>query len=224
MKNLVTHHKELRKNNWLNTEISYTYNSYGFRSESFDNSSSIEGLLSLGCSYTEGVGIHNEDTFAYQLSKKLGLCNWNLGQGGGGSDTCFRLAHHWVPKLKPKVVIMLTPDLLRTELLWNDLQNKSHHKELASPFWSFDDSKYNCELYETYIQTDQNGYYNREKNKLGIKQIVESTGATFISLDVNHLFLKFSINDSCARDLRHPGASKQTIIVNEFYKEYLKTQ
>jgi hypothetical protein len=45
--------KELKAGGWLNTEIEYSFNSYGFRSEEFSTSSSI---LYLGCSFTVGIG------------------------------------------------------------------------------------------------------------------------------------------------------------------------
>ena len=48
----------LEKYGYLDNPISYDYNSMGFRSNEFDKG---KGLVTLGCSFTFGTGLHLEE-------------------------------------------------------------------------------------------------------------------------------------------------------------------
>jgi len=91
---------------WLDTEINYSFNSYGFRSDEFEDVS-IPSILFLGCSYTVGIGIKIEHSFTSIIAKELNLKNYNLGVGAGGADSSFRIGHYWIPKLKPTAVVFM---------------------------------------------------------------------------------------------------------------------
>lgn len=54
---------------WTEENITYTYNEYGFRSDSFEG----EGVLFLGCSFTQGCGIDWERSWPYLVAKELNL-------------------------------------------------------------------------------------------------------------------------------------------------------
>jgi hypothetical protein len=70
--------------------IEYKLNNAGFRTPD-DFNSYDEGDVYLGCSHTFGIGHHLENVWSYKLSKILGRKFWNLGIGGTGTDTHFRL-------------------------------------------------------------------------------------------------------------------------------------
>ena len=107
---------ELEVYDWYDKEIDYKINSYGFRSDEFEDSS-VPSILFLGCSYTVGIGIRIEESFTTIISKELGLKNYNLGLAGGGADSSFRIGHYWIPKLKPKYVCFMNIFVARLEVI-----------------------------------------------------------------------------------------------------------
>ena len=107
------------KEYWTNRTLEYRYNNYGFRSDdNFNNND--EGIVTLGCSFTEGIGLPIEYTWGYKLSKYLGLKFWNLGQGAMGLHTCFRLLLGMANKIKFNKVFLLSPPLYRKEFIAQD--------------------------------------------------------------------------------------------------------
>jgi hypothetical protein len=136
---------------WLDTEITYSFNSYGFRADEFEDAS-VSSILFLGCSYTLGTGIRIEDSFTTIVAKELGLKNYNLGVGGGGVDSSFRIGHHWIPKLKPTAVVFTDIFKRRKEEIEKEnvckrtvfRENLSPHKQrdnLSSKHWQINSLK-----------------------------------------------------------------------------------
>lgn len=105
----------LEDSGWFgpNQPVSYRYNNHAFRDEDFDDR--ICGIA-LGCSYTEGVGVAESDTWPSQLTDILGYKVWNLGIGGTGIDTCFRVMDFWAPVLNPRFIALLDPPIARIEI------------------------------------------------------------------------------------------------------------
>ena len=121
---------------WTDRTLQYRYNNYGFRTDD-DFNLKDEGIVTLGCSFTEGVGLPIEYAWGYKLSKHLGLKFWNLGQGAMGLHTCFRLLLGLADHLKFKKVFLLSPPLYRKEFITEDnnmikgfLDEKSKTKNL----------------------------------------------------------------------------------------------
>lgn len=94
-------------------DIEYRYNSHGFRDDEFDASPCG---IALGCSFTEGVGVASHQTWPKQLETMLGHKVWNLGIGGTGIATCYRVMEYFLPVLKPRFVAMLDPPIPRLEI------------------------------------------------------------------------------------------------------------
>ena len=59
--------------------IEYISNNYGFRTTD-DFNDTDEGNVFLGCSFTFGLGLHLEDTWAYKVNKTIGGKFWNLSR------------------------------------------------------------------------------------------------------------------------------------------------
>lgn len=70
---------------YYDKEIKYKYNSWGYRTKEFENLKD-EYFISFGCSFTEGVGLAEEDMWVNKLSKELDIDSFNLAQGGTGVD------------------------------------------------------------------------------------------------------------------------------------------
>lgn len=204
-KNLYINRTLLEKYGWIDKKIEYKFNAYGFRSEEFKIEDS---LLALGCSYTMGVGLPIEDTWPYIVAKELNLKYHNLGVGSCSNDTCFKLAYHYIPKLKPKIVCLLSPEVEHIELI--DASNKEI-KRFFPRLIRERSSDNDMAFYKKWVETSLNGELNRIKNCLAIEKICENFGIKFAAL--NHEILSRDMD--LARDLQHPGISAQQDLANK---------
>ena len=188
--------QELRSNGWLNTEIEYSFNSYGFRSEEFSTSPSI---LYLGCSFTVGIGLRVEHSWPYLVSTAMNLKCFNLGIGASSNDTALRLANYYINELKPKIVILLSPFFLRYETM----QRQKDGTILCI------DHSINDKTTSDQITCEENGRLNKIKNKLAIQTIAENSNSKFFCYDTE----AFPMIDR-ARDLQHPGIRSNKSFAN----------
>jgi hypothetical protein len=185
----------LNKFGWTRDNVSYTFNKDGFRSEEFTYEPS-DSVLFLGCSLTVGIGMTLEETWAYKVASSLGLRRYNLGVGGSGSDMCFRLAYHWIPRLRPKYVVMLTPNAARLEIL-DETENLLY---LAS-------HTANSAFFINWLMHPANADMNRLKSVMGVQTICNSIGVPLIEVPVEDVIVPRNGEryQSWARDLMHPG-------------------
>lgn len=195
--------QELRSSGWLNTEIEYSFNSYGFRSEEFSTSPSI---LYLGCSFTVGIGLRVEHSWPYLVSTAMNLKCFNLGLGASSNDTAFRMAEYWIKELKPKIVLLLSPFFLRYETL---------QQQKDGTLLSIDHS-INDKTVKNQMICEENSRLNKIKNKLAVKTIAENNYAKFFSYDTEN----FPIID-LARDLQHPGIQSNKFFANKILNELI---
>lgn len=194
-KNLENQKQLLADLGWLDTHFDYTFNSLGFRCTEFAEGS--KNIITLGCSVTMGIGMPQSMSWPQLIAAELKLHCYNLGLGGHNNDTAFRLAHYYIPKLKPKIVILLSPEQSRFEI-WD----KTGYRTLGP--WLDQDK-----TYRRWIENDLNSELNREKNCIAIKQIAESNGSKFLvmnSSDIERVDL--------ARDLMHPGCLSNKLTAN----------
>ena len=99
---------------WKHGPINYKWNSLGHRTKELKNLNS-EFILTFGCSYTEGVGLHTEQIWNYHVSAALGIDLYNLAKQGTGMDVQFMNATFWINSQlpKPKYVIVQWPHKAR---------------------------------------------------------------------------------------------------------------
>lgn len=205
--NVKKHYELLKKFNWIDTEISYKFNSDGFRSEEFSERPSI---VFLGCSLTIGIGIPYECTWPNIVAKTLDLANFNLGIGGGSNDTAFRLGHYWIQKLRPRMVVWLITFQDRIELLDHDEAHQIHG--IPPESWSGRD------FMKRYISQRYNGILNKQKNVLALKYLCQSLNVPLISIDNAPLgspIIGTNEFQDLARDLAHPGITCNIDTANE---------
>ena len=94
--------------------IKYQINKDGFRLPY--ELTKEEGNVYLGCSFTFGVGLHYDKTWAHLLHEKIGEGKyWNLGAGGAGFQTVFRILYNNYSRIKIKNVFLHLPFPLRYE-------------------------------------------------------------------------------------------------------------
>ena len=93
----------------------YTYNELGFRGDSIKKQGFK--VMSLGCSYTEGVGVNNNETWPSQFTKLIpNGVDMNFGTGGRSSDYVTRCLFAHYDFIKPDLVLIMYPHTFRREI------------------------------------------------------------------------------------------------------------
>ncbi|MBP6687662.1 MAG: SGNH/GDSL hydrolase family protein [Lacibacter sp.] len=94
----------------LKQAIDVKTDQHGFRiaheGEQLSNADNPIELLFLGCSFTFGSACKAEDTFPYLVAQKSGMNYANAGVGGYGLAQMLIQARQFIPKFKPKYVIV----------------------------------------------------------------------------------------------------------------------
>lgn len=206
----------LEEYGWTRENVSYTFNKDGFRSEEFTYEPN-DSVLFLGCSHTVGIGMDLESSWTYKVANSLGLHRYNLGVGACSADTCFRLAHHWIPLLRPKYVMMLTPNVARMELVEDrdiiqfipsmpQLSYKNYVAEMVGGF------------YKSWLAHPANADMNRLKNVMGVRTICNSIGAPLVEIPIDDMYNPTMVHTK-ARDLMHPGREWNEYVAQTFLKK-----
>lgn len=186
-KNLQERYNDLKKYNWIDSKFTYKFNSCGFRSVEFNSN---PGAVFLGCSLTLGIGLPVDTIWAQLVAHQLGLQCFNLSIGGSSHDTAFRMAHAWLDRLQPKMVVLGTTFAERLELLADDIvQLSPHNTELP-------------DFYRAWINHNANSQLNKIKNALAIEQLCQRVNIKFIAVDATQMLVAPL---DLARDLAHPG-------------------
>ena len=91
-------------------KVKYERNRFGHRCKEIEQVGE-DFILFAGCSLTEGLALALEDTFAYNLSKELGLDYYNLGVVGSGPDMIATNISMWFKNIRriPKLVVIQWP-------------------------------------------------------------------------------------------------------------------
>ena len=204
--NIENNYKKLKDLGWLDGEVlTYQYNSQGFRDEEFDQQ---PAGIALGCSHTQGVGIHAEHAWCQQLQNLLGQKIWNLGVGGAALDTCYRLLEYWIEKLNVEFVVCAVPGISRYELFANNNWSTllpSEHTWTNMPWLSA--------YHKNYLSYDQNSEVNRRKNLQAMQYICDKHGVLF------YYDLMEDFGDAAlARDLLHSGRTAHEKLANKFLR------
>jgi hypothetical protein len=187
-------YNQLKNCNWIDKDITYQFNSLGFRCNEFTNDPSI---MFLGCSFTCGIGLPLENIWPELVAKEFRMNCANLGIGGGAADTAFRLCLGYIDKIKPKAVVYLPPPGVRIEI---EIDNKL----VPINVYSYKCNDYNILVRQFFklwlIGETNNDYFNRTKNSLAIKQLCSERNIPFIQLSMDNF-----PNLDWARDLAHDG-------------------
>ena len=208
-------YKKLKDLGWIDGKVlTYQYNSQGFRDEEFDQQ---PAGIALGCSHTQGVGVHAEQAWPQQLQNLLGQKIWNLGVGGAALDTCYRMLEYWIEHLNVEFVVCAVPGISRYEVFAN---SKEWSTILPSAeFWPNDIKMLHWlpDYQKNYLRYDQNSELNRRKNLQAMQHICDKHGVPFYyDLMVNFYDIHPHTDAALARDLLHCGPGTQEILANKF--------
>jgi hypothetical protein len=177
---------------FTDTNITYRYNSYGFREEEFDHRPCG---MAFGCSHTEGVGLPVENAWPRVLSNLTETWVWNFGVSGSSLDTVFRLLDFWLPYFNPKFVVVCAPEISRVEVFDHDnpttlLPGAHEHEDRLKNF------------YKVWASSDNNMDITRRKNLLAIEKMCNDRDTHLIVVDSLEIYRKAT---TLARDLMHSG-------------------
>lgn len=189
--------------------ITYKFNSHAFRSEEFDPDAN--NLVTLGCSFTMGVGLPVQDVWPSRLGQTLNLRVCNFGWGGYAADSCFRLADYWIPQLKPRLVVLLNPPRGRMEIVIDDRPGRA---DVIMP------GTQNDMFLKRWLSVDANARLNNKKNSLAIQAICQQLNIPFLSYEAD-MWMSGSREDlEYARDFMHSGPRGHEILTKRIIDDF----
>lgn len=198
-------HKQSQPPDWYynNTQIVYSYNSYGHRSRDLKDIDLDNYVLFTGCSHTAGIGLELEKTYPYLVSKELKCDYYNLAIPATGIDVLEYNLLTWFAKVKkkPKTVFIQWPDYSRY-ITYNDEFKIAR----ANGSW-----EKNPDSVKFIVSGDLSGFFNaRVKFTVDlIRAVVESQSRLItcnISGQVPYDMENFTMRTiDKARDLSHAG-------------------
>jgi hypothetical protein len=97
--------------------IVYQFNSHGFRTSEFEINSSTPSIICIGCSFTMGTGLRNNQIWPVLLQNQFPDYRvYNFGIGGNAGDSVARTLYNIGGLLNTKIVCILWPEIFRYEI------------------------------------------------------------------------------------------------------------
>jgi hypothetical protein len=212
---------KMQKNGYDENSITYNSDKHGLRNDPNIDWSSLDKpiIMSLGCSYTEGIGLREEEIWASVLSKKMGCKLFNAGVAGGSADNAFRIARELIPLYKPYAVFHLVTHTSRLEIL-------SQEQIDCNTAWQFGpwDMDGHYAEYSKVVTSDLALQLQQERNRLAIAHICHINNVKYIDCEYDEIMPEVrklsSPYDDRARDLAHPGRNCHNKIADIMYDLY----
>jgi hypothetical protein len=216
-KNKVNNQDIFDKFGYTEKSITYKFNNFGFRSPEFDED--CNSIVTLGCSFTVGVGVKFEDTWPYLLSKLLKLKLFNLAQPGASPLQVFHLAKFYLKYLNPKYVFILMPHMFRFGYAnASAIQTlQLFHEYKKSKYDKLDYEILNSEKLLPCLLKEFNNTYDLYET-LYIDAIQKNTSAPVYNCSLNDSPI---LRDMLARDLSHPSVKTHEKLAKNFYMNIL---
>lgn len=199
--------------------LSYTLNSFGYRTKQFDEIDWENSILIFGCSFISGVGVDDEHTISAFLEKELGIQVVNLGVGGSSNQFHIYnsiLLSSYYPT--PKAVIYSWSGLDRYPFYFKDkLEHRGHWKDNKNQI------KKNIMNSVTNNVMSMNIFKSIWENKTTFIEFIVNQNKMFdfiedINSSENRYFIdtfKFMEKDNFARDLSHYGTGHNSYIAKQ---------
>lgn len=231
--NLNTQRTPNSKHSVMGTDTSgkcvYTYNEFGYRSDSF----SKEGfkVMSVGCSHTEGIGVNDWETYPYSFCSLLeNSVNINLGLGASSNDYIARTIINFFDLIKPDLILIQYTYTHRREIY---TENNEIFAYTPNKKWGYFATETGNDLHNhlTLIQNENENLVNWYKNHLLIKNFLQNkncnwiwNGAFGIPLEINehNRFDGILPFFDYGADNMHAGPSTHKDYAYKLYKFILK--
>jgi len=197
---------------YRNNPIEYKLNNMGFRTPDNFNSED-EGNVYLGCSHTFGIGHHLENIWSYKLNNVIGGKFWNLGIGGTGVGTHFRLLFGFFKELKIKNIFHYAPMYPRYEFIENSRPQNyivaNYNEGWLSKFGS---------LMSDSLLTNEQCEINWISYTSAIRGLSSELGINYYLIEGSNGWHGKDDNSLQARDLLH----HTTLFHHKIYQDFLK--
>jgi hypothetical protein len=179
------------KTNFTESGIIYAQNDYGYRCDNFSKEKATQNFLFAGCSYTYGLGIPYEFTWAHKLNKDLGLKNfYNLSIPGRSFQIIVNDIYRYIRMFgKPKAVFAMFPNLERDHIVnFRSNQSLGTYYEVENVnllhFSSKNtriifDSEEDFKKFQDYMKVEKMSY-NFYNAIAALEDYLESLGVTFL--------------------------------------------
>jgi hypothetical protein len=176
----------------------YTYNEIGFRGNSTLNSG--YKIMSVGSSYTEGIGVNDNETYSYYLSKLIGGVDLNFGYSGRSNDYIARTILTFTDKIKPDFVNVMYTYPTHREFY---TKNGGIEPYAPNPWGYYKEHPDGIREFDALHHTlnNEDDYINWYKNHLLITYYLKSKGIPFIW---NGTFLQTDYTDENRFDGEYP--------------------
>ena len=177
----------------------YTYNEYGFRGDSTLKSGFK--IMSIGSSYTEGIGVNDDETYSHYLAKMIpNGVDLNFGYSGRSNDYIARVLITFFDKVNPNFV-----NIMYTYPTHREYYNKTGGIEPYAPNpWGYykehPDGKREYDAIN-YISNEDDDFMNWYKNHLLITNYLQNKKVPFVW---NGTFLQTEYIDDNRFDGEYP--------------------
>lgn len=233
-------------NDWYysNHPVTYKFNKLGYRMKELEQVDYENYYAFFGCSFTVGIGLNVEDTFAYKISQQANVDYINAAIGGSSVDFVYYNFINLMTSApnKPKIVFINWPNIYRTFYWLNNNVQFMLPSLIIDGHWK--------RSYEDFIVMDNQVFTRFDTIRKSIKLICELANIPMFEMstsqDNDHkafsnrypdivtnipLFIEDmadikNIHFSRARDINktsngtmsHPGLSHQNAIVSKFFE------
>lgn len=152
----------------------YTYNELGFRGDSLP----LVGkkLMAVGCSHTEGIGVNDDQTWPYYLSKLLNYSHINFGFTGRSNDYISRCILTFAEEIKPDLICIMYSYPERREYYTRGDGVEPYH---PNPWGWFDENEKEFSSMVS-LSNPNNDFINWYKNHLLITNYLQNQNIPFI--------------------------------------------
>lgn len=199
---------------YFNREISYNFNSNGYRSIEFSKIDWQNSVILFGCSCTLGIGLDELDTISYNLNLILKRPVINMGIAGSSMINALHLSTILRnKKIMPYGVGFLWTDYNRTteygenNFINHGTWNTEDPLHLFGKYYMLNDN--NSQVYAKFIHNITNIMW-KDNTKLYTGSLFYDTAKL---LNCEHLeILDFS------RDLKHPGIETAKTVAKNISK------
>jgi hypothetical protein len=188
-----------QKNDHVRTQLTYEFNTQGFRSRDIDILH--PGFAVLGCSFTMGIGLPNYELYHEHLAKELRLPTDNFGVLGASNGLMFRIAQHWLPIVRPHFVILQTTFKERFEII-----NQYNVSTVMSPQWEEASTQ---QVFRDWWFTDVNSIADKQRNEMAIRHLCHTLDIPIFVIDVEDFRNPVL---GLSRDLDHPGPRNHHLV------------
>lgn len=174
--------KNLKTNSTQNERsglCTYTYNELGFRGDS----PTKEGfkIMSIGCSYTEGIGVNDWETWSHYFSKLVkNSVDLNFGFGGRSNDYITRCLLTFYDVVKPNLVLITYTHSHRREYYTDKNTVEPYMPTSVWDYMENDNDGKRTHKNLTDLQNHNEDFINWYKNHLLIKYFLESKRCNWI--------------------------------------------